>query len=610
MNDFKKLKEILAQNKAELNDLYKNLDNKFLNKALKLTNLSGTKSEKIALLRRIVDLKADPLENELKKLGKNADEIIQIKEKMYDFVRKIYEKRHFKLIQRVKDEKILDEFYTAVLVLMHECGLVLNAWQIKWDRHILQDINIKFDKKFKDFTKANEYFLKHEIFMRDENGQKADRVYGAVQKNGKKYEMKAYGVVFKNEVKKLAKVFDKHIKILKNLAQNKNHKSYINYFKCLKNAFCEEKNDKVIPSWQKAEIAWMKVRGEIQPGHPLEYYEDAYTHAVALEWDIRLAGGSEVDEIKFKQNIKESYAKICDEIGVKNENMNAQVQKNVDRTQLYVSVPMIYYAAELNGLFSAQVVPNDESVSAKCGKKIFAFVDHVYANTKARPFMKLSKEIFEQDFLDFEREILFTKPQIWKKVYEISTIGHEFGHILFIDKDTENSMNKGGEFKFIEEYKATSGGLINFFLHEDEKYKLPVFGELIARAVGLIAWMKVDEVRAYYCEGLIHLSLLFASGVLSFDDEKLKVNFSLESYEKFKVLALQNYKNLALHYSQKKDAGEFLAKFCEKNGVTYLPKDAKTREFVEYFYSRYEAIGNEIDESDEWAKWQKRANAL
>ncbi len=30
---------------------------------------------------------------------------------------------------------------------------------------------------------------------------------------------------------------------------------------------------------------------------------------------------------------------------------------------------MIFYGAELKGLFSAQVVPNDEFVSSKAGKK-------------------------------------------------------------------------------------------------------------------------------------------------------------------------------------------------------------------------------------------------
>ena len=102
---------------------------------------------------------------------------------------------------------------------------------------------------------------------------------------------------------------------------------------------------------------------------------------------------------------------------------------------------------------------------------------------------------------DYGREILFKKPQIWKKTYEISTIGHEFGHILFVGTDTEKAMNADGEFKFIEEYKATTGGLVNFFIGGEASYEMSVFHELIARAVGLIAWREVDEVRAYYCEG-------------------------------------------------------------------------------------------------------------
>ena len=348
----------------------------------------------------------------------------------------------------------------------------------------------------------------------------------------------------------------------------------------------------------------MSVRGALQPGHPLEYYEDAYTHAVALEWDIRLAGQSGVNEAEFKQNMKQTYANVCEQIGLADTQMNEQVNENIERTQLYISVPMIYYAAELNGLFSAQVVPNDESVSAKCGKKIFAFVDHVYESAKAKPFMKLSSEIFSREFLDFGREILFLKPEIWKKVYEISTIGHEFGHILFIAEDTEAAMNQSGVFKFIEEYKATTGGLVNFFIHEDERFIKAVFHELIARAVGLIGWRKVDEVRAYYCEGLIHLSLLFSCKVLKFDGKSLQVDMSEAAYQNFKAACLQNYLCLAGHYAKKADASEFLAKFCQKDGVSFLPKDDATREFVLHFYERYEAIGNELDESGEWERWQ------
>ena len=115
----------------------------------------------------------------------------------------------------------------------------------------------------------------------------------------------------------------------------------------------------------------MDVKGALQPGHPLEYYEDAYTHAVALEWDIRLVDSEGIDELKFKEKVTKTYKRVCEKIKFDNAEINKAVSENIARTQLYISVPMIYYGAELNGLFSAQVVPNDESVSAKCGKKIF-----------------------------------------------------------------------------------------------------------------------------------------------------------------------------------------------------------------------------------------------
>lgn len=618
MNNFNRLNEMVATKKAQLNEIYKNLDDELINNALKICKLDGDGAQRVALARRIVDLKVDPLENELKKLQMNQNEIEKIKKAMFEFVRKIYEKRHADLINQIEHEKILDEFYLAVIRGMHNVGLALNSWQLSWESRILNTTNKEFKERFKDLREANEFIGKHSLFQVDRNGFRADRTYGAVVKNGENFSFASYAVVFENEVKSVDFELLKMINELKSISakiskdddETVEHMAYIKYFSKLKDAFCERENSKVIGAWQDAEIAWMDIRTKLQPGHPLEYYEDAYTHAVALEWDIRLVDSAGVDESNFKKNITQTYEKIVENIGVKNDQMNKQVMENIARTQLYVSVPMIYYAAELNGLFSAQVVPNDEYVSAKCGKKIFAFVNHVYEGAKAKPFMKISSEIFSRDFLNFGREILFLHPQIWKKVYEISTIGHEFGHILFIDTDTENIMNTGGLFKFIEEYKATTGGLVNFFYHEDKRYKMAVFHELIARAVGLMAWRKVDEVRAYYCEGLIHLSLLFKSGVLKFKNKMLDVDFSDSGYEKFKNLAIKNYENLAMHYTNKLEAGEFLAKFCISDNGSYLPLDEKVREFVEYFYALYENIGNELDDSDEWAKWQQRASEL
>ncbi|MCR8697020.1 MULTISPECIES: invasion protein CiaB [Campylobacter] len=601
---YQKLNELSKSFKNELNQLYKDMDNPIILQGLNIANLPNNSQAKTAITDRIVSLRASSVENELKKLNLSKEKIKEINSNLYDYVSKFYIDRFTKMLNLISQDELLSEFEMELLWGVHRIGIAITNMQKVWQSHIIDGINEEFGLKFPTIAQAMKFIGDNALYQLSSDGLKCDRVYGAVVKDGSKYKMVPYITAFASECEAVVSEFENTINSLKPLAKSNQDKAYIIYLEALKSAFNERDNDKVISKWQDAERAWMQTRSAIQIGHPLEYYEDAYTHAVALEWDIRLSSQSDIDENKLKNNIKDSFDQIYSQIEPKNSNMASLVHSNIDKTQLYICAPMLYYGAEFNGLFSAQVVPNDEIVSGECGKKIFAFVDFVYQSSKAKPFMKLASEIFDKEFLDYGREILFNNEKIWKQVYEISTIGHEFGHILFMDSDSENLMNIGGEFKFIEEYKATTGGLVNFFLHEKNELILPVFAELIKRSVGLIAWQKVVETRAYYCEGLIHLTLLFRTGVLGFDGKRLNLSFNQQSYEKFKSLTLENYIDLASYYTKKIDASEFLAKFAYFDGEIYLPNDAEVANFVKYYYNRYEMIGNEIDESDEWQKWQ------
>ncbi|ARQ99384.1 invasion antigen B [Campylobacter devanensis] len=600
---YKRLNEISKSFKNELNQLYKDMDNPIILQGLKIANLANNSQTKIAITDRIVSLRTTSVENELKRLGLDKGQIREVNANLYDFVSKFYIDRFSKMLNLVSQEGLLSEFEMELLWSVHRVGIVITNMHKVWQRHIIERINDEFETKFDNIAQAMKFINDNELYQLSD-GLKCDRVYGAVIKDIDGYKMTPYILAFPSECGAVVSELQNSINSLKSLAKSDQDIAYIEYFEALKLAFSECENDRVISKWQDVERAWMKTRSAIQIGHPLEYYEDAYTHAVALEWDVRLSDQSGIDEGELKNQIKDSFDQIYSQIEPKNSNMASLVHSNIDKTQLYICAPMLYYGAEFNGLFSAQVVPNDEIVSGECGKKIFAFVDFVYQSSKAKPFMKLASEIFDKEFLDYGREILFNNEKIWKQVYEISTIGHEFGHILFMDSDSENLMNIGGEFKFIEEYKATTGGLVNFFLHEKNELILPVFAELIKRSVGLIAWQKVVETRAYYCEGLIHLTLLFRAGVLGFDGKRLRLNFNQQSYEKFKSLTLENYIDLASYYIKKINASEFLAKFAYFDGEIYLPNDAEMANFVKYYYNRYEMIGNEIDESGEWQKWQ------
>ncbi|NLY03873.1 MAG: invasion protein CiaB [Campylobacter sp.] len=593
MSDYSKFLELVENNREKLNSLYGDLKNDYIKKGLEICGFKGSKSERMAVLMRIVNLKTDPLLIELKKKNLSEKKVVEIRDEMFKYTALIHENLHRNLISEATKRRILSEFDLALLNGVHKIGLIFNKAQLLWQHRVIDENSTKFAT----ISNARKFISENKLYQTSSRGEICDRCYGVVKfHDDASAVLEPYAVAFPQIAKELDREFSLLIEGLSLLGISSEEISYTEYFKALKNAFLESDSTKVIDRWRDAEMAWMDTKGAIQIGHPLEYYEDAYTHAVALEWDVRLKEDVKFSEYEFKKEIKNSFDKVYKEIGANNPFMHSMVNSNIDKTQLYISTPCLYYGADLEGLFSAQVVPNDEFVSVNSGKKIFAFVEHVYAAAKVKPYMRLTSEIFEKEYLEYGREILHNKPEIWRLVYSVSTIGHEFGHIWFIDEDSENLMNTSGVFKYIEEYKATTGALVNFFNNEVEELKLPVLDELIRRSVGLIAWQKVSSVRAYYCEGLIHLTLLFKSGVLKFNAEKLKVNFSLQSYERFKEICIENYKNLAICYTKKLDASLFLEKFVYFDTDTYLPLNTEVAQFVKYYHERYLDIGNEVDD--------------
>ncbi len=195
-----------------------------------------------------------------------------------------------------------------------------------------------------------------------------------------------------------------------------------------------------------------------------------------------------------------------------------------------------------------------------------------------------------ETFVRAQRELIEAHPQLWHEIYDISTIGHEYGHILWIDADTETKMNGTGQFKNIEEFKATAGGLMAFFHNEREELKHHVVDDVVSRAVGLMAWREVGEVLPYYCEGLIHLDILFGSGVMTYDGQ---IQIDYTQYDAMKEGYQNAYKNLAENYLKKVDASEYLGQYAVKIDGIYLPKDEKITSFVEHYYARYKQIGQQ-----------------
>jgi hypothetical protein len=161
-------------------------------------------------------------------------------------------------------------------------------------------------------------------------------------------------------------------------------------------------------------------------------------------------------------------------------------------------------------------------------------------------------------------------------------------------------MNKSGNFKNIEEFKATTGGLMAFFHNESEDLTNHILNDLIKRAVGLIAWRETGEVEPYYCEGLIHLAGLFESGVLSFDK---KLVIDVKKYEDVKEWYKKTYNDLASHYLDKKDATKFLTRFVKKEGKYWMPVDDRVNYFVKYYWNLHQDIGQVVDDEGLKEDW-------
>ncbi|WP_198304784.1 invasion protein CiaB [Arcobacter vandammei] len=617
IDDLQKIYDFLEEQKANTNLYLKYLENKEFEKLSLFDefaeNLGLKQSEdlRFALVTRLVNLRDDSLVQVLKKLEKTESEIISLQEKAFLFVKKYWHEKHKNLVDFITQNRLLTPFYREIFIGVYSVGLAMSSWQSSWTAHIINGINKELMAKFDgNEAKIMKYLEEQNLFDKGHGGIVADRCYSALVKENENYTSKAYIKAFKKEttavVDALEEFVDKLIELEDEVYEQK--WEYIAYIQSLIVAFSEDKTDSLVGKWADVDRAWMKIKTPIQIGHPLEYYEDHFRKAVALEWDIRLTNP------KFAQNdhrvskIKSAFSKIYSsfEENPKNEEYKKIYDfsfASLDKVQLYVGRPALFFGAELNGLFSAQVVPNDEVVSLEEGKKIFAFSDEILQSSRAKPFLKLSREIFGQELLTKDRTFLFNETLSWHKVYDISTIGHEYGHILWCDEETESFMNKTGNFKNIEEFKATTGGLISYLLDEqnDEKYlKEQVLIDLVKRSIGLISWMEVDEVQPYYCEGLIHLSGLFASEVLLWDDEakKLNIDLSEQKFERLKIWYIENYTALAKHYLEKLDATEFLNRYATKKEKYFMPNDDVINSFVKYYFKRYQEIGQELDSED------------
>jgi hypothetical protein len=608
------LYNFISNQKDETNKLYNYLETRQYDKLElieqfeKSLKLNPSDELKLALITRIVNLRDDSLVQVLKQQEYKENEILILQEKAFEFSKNYWLDIHKQRLDFIEKNNLLTPFYQAIFKGVYVVGVAMTKWQSSWTKKIINGVNKELIKKFNgDDGKVMEYLEQNNLFDKGHEGLIADRCYSMLVPDKDGYKSAAYITAFKKEVTEVVDALEHFVDSLINLEDEVYNQKweYIAYLQALLVAFSENNPDSLVEKWAKVDFAWMKITTPIQIGHPLEYYEDHFRKAVALEWDIRLSNPSFEKNNQRVEKIKTMFGSLYTTIdsGNRFQNIYEFSLKSLDKVQLYLGRPALFFGAEFNGLFSAQVVPNDEMVSEKEGKKIFAFNDEILQGQRAKPFLKLSREIFGEEFLQKERTFLFQEDKKWHQVYDITTIGHEFGHILWCDDETETVMNRYGNFKNIEEFKATTGGLVSFFMdknNDEKELEEFVISDTIKRAIGLIGWMEVDEVLPYYCEGLIHLYGMFETQTLSWDKEnkKLTIDTKNDKIEALKQWYIQTYSNLALTYLEKKQANSFLDIYAIKNEKYFTSTNKVLADFISYYFNRYQEIGQELDTTD------------
>lgn len=568
-----------------------------LDSFLDFLEIEKTEETRYAAYMRLAQLKEDALKLYLEKTEKSSEEISEILYEAYIFVKNYHNDIFSEIIGFAKDEKLFTDFYLAILEWVQNVGEAFTDFHLAWHSYIIGTVNKNLESSFDNDSNKIFAFLQENNLGPDQvNGESVDRSYSALVENKGEYQVATYAEAFSDEVADIVENFENFIsklEILEDEIYNKTS-AYIEYLTALKNAFSEKNIQEVVEKWREVEIAWMEIDTPFQIWHPMEFYEDLYRKAVAPEWDLRIVDTSVLDS-KVENDMFKMYEDFYDDIWrCKYENSYKYSLENMKRVQLYISTPVLYFGAEFSGLFSAQVVPNDEVVSEAHGKKIFAFPGFVLENQKSVPTMQITKNIFEENFIKKHHNFIQNDEKKYFEIYDIETIGHEYGHTLWLDLDTENLMNATWNFKNIEEFKATAWGLVAYFNKGwEELLNEDVVMTHVFRSVWLMKYRKIEDIIPYYCEALIHLDILFESGIVSFDGEKLKIHYSEENFNKLSDLYISHYKKLIYTYLEKESADVFLFDYAVKEGKYFFPKKAEVRKFVEYFYDMYEKIGNQ-----------------
>ncbi len=603
LQDLAELHGIFEQKQSYLSGLQKWIkeagkEQEVLEGLLDVLWLEKTEETRYIAYARLKNKHFEPLDIYLEKLWTNQEDCDDAFETSYKETRKIHEALQEEILREIENKWLLTKFYRTILEETHRLWKLYSDLFLVWNRKLLFGVNRELEARFENNQEAIIAFLQAEwLFDRGHRWEQADRSYSILENVWDGYISRSYSEICKTEVTVLKQAYDDFIAKLDTLEDEiyEQKMQYIEYYRAIRQALAETDVNRLVERWARVDTLWMDITSPIQPGHMLEYYEDKYRRAVSIESDIRIVDPS-IPKSEVLGNIKNMYEALYDEIGRENFSESYHFSlNNLEKVQLYIWAPIFMYGSFLCGAYSAQVVPNDDTVSSEFGKKIFALPKFVHEAQRAAPRMKLDSECIDEKILQKYYAFLEKDFHHYFDIYDIETIWHEYGHSLWLKQGSEVLMNGEWKFKYIEEFKATAWGLVAYFLAwGNETIDEDIVVTHLMRVIKFLRYREVEDILPYYCECLIHLHIFFESGLIEYKAGKIHLNFKEKTFSEFKKLYTAVYTQQIFNYLNTLEAGNFLFEFVDTVENIYLPKHPKARRFVESYYEVYKEKGNEV----------------
>lgn len=183
LQNISKVHDIFNRHEAHYNSLSNGVNSKGKQRDILDDFLENIEVEKnaetyYAAAARIGDKKFEPLGIYLEKSGASRARRDEVFESSYKYVRNYYEKHQQEMLDEMKEQKLLPEFYQTIFDHTHTLGMLYSDLFVLWNRKLLFETNRGLEARFENDQDAINAFIEENNLMdTGHRGESADRTY-------------------------------------------------------------------------------------------------------------------------------------------------------------------------------------------------------------------------------------------------------------------------------------------------------------------------------------------------------------------------------------------------------------------------------------------------